>query len=263
VNAWGIVAAGDTALYVTDTVAVANGDGANGDGAFTNGGVLRSLNPDTDDADDVVFERITEGLEEEAQAPALLGLWLTTGSNVLWSLDSAVTTNVWTYEDTLATPVILDKPADEQKLTTTTKATLSWLELDDATLYEVSLYRYCPECPDLKEVVHIIDAVDPKDTTKETCITVTGLDTGSLYYWKVRVALGSPTLSKWSEERMFTTALLDVASLCSPVCGGQDIILTPNFSWDKVSGATGYEVQLATTQTFTAGVVKGKSTVNA
>ena len=147
-------------------------------------------------------------------------------------------------------------PVDGQKLATTTKATLSWEALDDATLYEVALYRYCAECPDLKAEIEVED-------TEETCITVKDLDTGTLYYWQVRVALGSPTLSKWSEERTFTTALLAVPYLCSPVCGGQDIILTPNFSWDAVDGATGYDIELATTETFTAGVVRGSSTVNA
>ena len=250
---WGIVAAGDTALYVTDTATVEDVTDPEDD-VMDNGGVLRSLNPDAEDPDDVVFERLTEGLVEEETA--LLGLQLTTGSNVLWSLDSEVKTNVWTYEDTLATPVLLSTPVEGQKLPTATKATLSWEELDEATLYEVSLYRYCPECPELKEEIAVAD-------TEETCITVEDLDTGTLYYWQVRVALGSPTLSKWSEERTFITALLAVPYLCSPVCGGQDIILTPNFSWDAVEGATGYDIELATTETFTAGVVSGSSIVNA
>jgi len=94
---------------------------------------------------------------------------------------------------------------------------------------------------------------------------VEDLEPGQTYYWSVRVCQGKPYLSKWSEERSFITALVPVpfAELCSPPCGSQDIILTPNFSWEAVDGATGYDIELATTETFTAGVIRGSSTVNA
>jgi hypothetical protein len=287
----GIVAAGDTALYVTDISAVATvTDTTCPD--YTNGGVLRSLNPLEEDADEVVFERLTDGLvfEDLTAEPAINGtmlrdIFLTCdvsddgcAENVLWSLDVTMNldkemptpaveewANVWVYEDTLAAPVVLTTPVEGQKLTTTDEATLSWKALCGADCYEVSLWSYCPECPDLKEEVDISRLMDCHDDTcySDTCITVDKLDPGTTYYWQVRVCYGEPKLSKWSEERTFTTALETVVNLCSPVCGGQDIILTPNFSWDKVPGATGYEVQLATTETFTVGVVKGKTTVNA
>jgi hypothetical protein len=299
---WGIAAVGDTALYVVDSdEAVYDGDD------IEDGGVLRSLNPDADDVDDVVFERIGPGLDSGAN-PQLRRLWITCDTsddgcaeNVLWSLERvyADSENVWVYEDTLAVPVVLNLPVDEQKLTKTTEATLSWNELCGADCYEVALWSYCAECPDEKLDVdlclecipnaYILECApeamfcygyegccwgiyeDDKyigeccPCTSDTCIVVDGLEPGTTYYWKVRVCQGKPTLSKWSEERSFTTALLPVpfADLCSPACGSQDIILTPNFAWGAVSGATGYEVQLSPTETFTAGVIKGKTTVNA
>jgi len=265
---WGIVAAGDTALYVGDKAEV---DTTGSE--FDDGGVLRSLNPDAEDADDVVFERVAEGLTEDTTR--LSGLRLTTdvseegcAENVLWSLDLAVTKNVWNYEDTLAAPVVLGMPVEDQKLGTTDQATLSWNELCGADCYEVSLYKYCPECPDQKMEVTIPDACPTDDaecTTAETCIVIDDLESGTTYYWQVRVCQDHPKLSKWSEERTFTTGLLAVpfADLCSPACGSQDIILTPNFAWGPVTGATGYDIELATTETFTAGVVRGSSTVNA
>jgi len=243
-------------------------------------GVLRTLNPLEEEPEDVVFEQLTEELDEGA---VLYDLFLTTdvsedgcAENVLWSLSldvsvPALLEDVWVWEDTLAAPVVLTTPVAEQKVGTTDEVTLSWTALCGADCYEVSLWSYCPECPDLKEEVNISDLMDchycgeheEYECVEDTCLVVDGLESGTTYYWKVRVCYGEPKLSKWSEERTFTTALLDVTELCSPVCGGQDIILTPNFSWDKVDGATGYEVQLATTETFTAGMVKGKTTVNA
>ena len=213
---------------------------------------------------------------------------------------------VWTYEDTLAAPVVLAMPVDGQKLGTTNSATLSWNALCGADCYEVALWKYCPECPDERLDVPLYLDCAPGECciacapeavidecacpaggcacTSDICIVVgpgeyyyyeedddgygyrgywEGLEPGTTYYWQVRVCLCKPFLSKWSEERMFMTALVQVVDLCSPVCGGQDIILTPNFSWDAVDGASGYDIELATTETFTAGVVRGSSTVNA
>jgi hypothetical protein len=271
-EASGIKAAGDTALYVAD------------ESPTPELGVFRSLNPDAEDPDDVVFENLVDGLDLDA---TLWNLWLTCDTsdegcaeNVLWAINYTTCCggggpDIWVYEDTLAQPVALSMPVDEQKLTKTTEATLSWKALCDADCYEVSLYAYCPECPDQKLEVSVpctgdcclgeIDGCDLKCTTDETCIVVDDLDPGTTYYWQVRVCVGSPTLSKWSELRSFTTAMMPVpfVDLCSPACGSQDIILTPNFAWGAVEGATGYEVQLSPTETFTAGVIKGKTTVNA
>jgi photosystem II stability/assembly factor-like uncharacterized protein len=287
-SASGIAIAGDTALYVADIAPY---------GGHPACGVYRSLNPTETDETDVVFENLVTGLTKydfPVLGTQLAGLKLTVdvsdngcAENVLWSLDSAPSyevdstmvypcQNVWTYEDTLAQPVVLDLPVDAQKLTKTTEATLSWKALCDADCYEVSLYAYCPECPDQKLAITVpctspccLDSIregcTPTCTTDKTCVVVDSLDPGTTYYWQVRVCYGAPTLSKWSEERSFTTAMMAVpfANLCSPACGSQDIILTPNFAWGAVEGATGYEVQLSTTETFTVGVVKGKTMVSA
>ncbi|MCK4722616.1 MAG: hypothetical protein KAT75_04900, partial [Dehalococcoidia bacterium] len=120
-----IQVAGDTALYVIDDESV-NGD---------EGGMVRSLNPDAEDVDDVVFELVNVGLELTYNYEEL---WLTCDTsddgcavNVLWTLGNEDGNGynldeIWVYEDTLAAPVVLDMPLDEQKLGTTDQATLSW-----------------------------------------------------------------------------------------------------------------------------------------
>jgi len=298
----GIKAAGDTALYVTDGDITddceVTTDPCCDDGVPDWGGVIRSLNPDAADADDVIFERIANGLLVAGDPAKLKGLWLTCDTsdkgcaeNVLWALEPTRGVhdceNIWVYEDTLAAPVVLAMPINEQKLGTTDQATLSWNALCGADCYEVSLWKYCAECPDEKLIVSLDLDCAPGECcvvcapaaavdecacpagecvcTSDTCIVVDGLESGTEYHWQVRVCLCKPVLSKWSEERTFMTALLPVpfADLCSPACGSQDIILTPNFAWGPVTGATGYDIELATTETFTAGVVRGSSTVNA
>jgi len=242
-NFWGIQAVGDTALYVGDRAAMVTG---------TLGGMMRSVN-----ATDAVpeFEPVATGLG----VADLNGLLASTGGNVLWAIDQDAK-SVWTYKDTLATPVIQIAPADGAQVGTTGEATLTWEALVKGAEYEINFYRHCPQCPDEKIVILEL-------TSADTCIIVTdgitGLVPGTTYYWQVRVAEASPLLSKWSDLRSFDTALGAVPDLCSPICGSQDIILTPNFSWDAVPGAASYEVEIATNEDFSPVIASGTPTVNA
>ena len=226
-------------------------------------GVVRSLNPMASKTADVVFEDLIEGLLSDSYLahPRVNweesnNLWLTTGTNVLWTLDRSYPTYIWVWDDPLATPVIPESPSDGAQLTSTSKVTLEWEALDDADEYEINLYRYCAECPDEKLAISVPNSTD-------TCAIISGLDAGTLYYWQVRVALGEPFLSKWSELWEFTTALGEVPYLCSPACGASDVILTTNFSWDAVSGASAYEIELATNEDFDPVIASGTATVNA
>jgi len=208
-------------------------------------GVYRSLNPMalvTPSLNLVEFEFLTTGLLSTTSLWHPMGsddLWLTTRgmSNVLWCLDSGNPTYVWVWDDPLANPVILGSPTCGTQLTSTSGVTLEWEALDGASAYEINLYQYCPQCPDEKLKITVPNSTD-------TCAIISGLNAGTLYYWQVRVASGHPYLSKWSELCEFTTALGAIPNLCSPVCGGDDILLNTNFSWDKVGGAASYELQI-------------------
>jgi hypothetical protein len=252
---WGMVAVGDTTLYVGDKAAVDTDDG----------GLLRRSD---------TCEQVTEGL---ATGTRLSGLSLTAGangcpdSNVLWAIEETPDcSKVWFYEDTLATPVILTSPADEAQLEKTSEVTLTWEALCDAEEYQIYLYRYCAECPDEKLYILKNESFECEEecvgcSDETCCLVVDGLEPGVTYYWKVRVYKGEPTRSKWSEKREFNTEMTAIPfiDLCSPACGGDDIIITPNFSWDAVSGATSYEVQLATNEDFDPVLASGTPTTNA
>ncbi|GAH68933.1 unnamed protein product, partial [marine sediment metagenome] len=130
-------------------------------------GVVRSLNPMASKTADVVFEDLIEELLSDSYLahPRVNweesnNLWLTTGTNVLWTLDRSYPTYIWVWEDPLATPVIQETPSDEAQLTSTSKVTLEWEALDDADEYEINLYRYCPQCPDEKESVSVPNSED-------------------------------------------------------------------------------------------------------
>jgi len=204
-------------------------------------GVWRSLNP-TDDMDDVVFEQVTEDLDEDAM---LTGLWLTAGTNVLWcrNMEAGAEDEVWTYEDFLATQVELTAPADGWALTDEDEVTLRWAELEGADEYTLE-YTDDPEWEEHKIKLTGIDN-DYK--------WIEDLDAGTTYYWRVKVSQGEPLLSRWSDKRSFTTALakVEVPLEWMPENGAQDVILTPSFGWTRVSKATGYEFELADNSAFT------------
>ena len=210
-------------------------------------GVVRTLNPmapipPVAPVNLVEFEKLSFGLLANTELWHPMGsddLWLTRSgaSNVLWCLDYNNCDYVWVWEDPLANPIILVSPTCGAQLMSPSGVTLEWNALDAATEYEINLYRYCPQCPDEKKAVSVPNSTD-------TCAIIGDLMPGTKYYWQVRVATGHPYLSKWSELCEFTTALGPIPNLCSPPCGGDDVILNTNFSWDEVAGAAGYELQI-------------------
>jgi hypothetical protein len=195
----------------------------------------------------IEFELLTDATIQGAAANLVHGyytswtdnLWLTTNgaSNVLWCLDANNRTYVWNWSDPLANPVILSDPGCGSQLVSPGSVTLSWAALDAATEYEIELYQYCPQCPDERLAIDVPNSTD-------TCVIVEGLAPGTEHFWRVRVAMGAPYLSKWSELCSFTTALGQIPYLCSPVCGAENVILNTNFSWDEVPGAASYELQI-------------------
>jgi predicted phage tail protein len=86
------------------------------------------------------------------------------------------------------------------------------------------------------------DTVVPTD---QTTYTASVLPAGS-YYWRVRAINGQGVGGAWSASRTFTltSAPPPAPVLLSPVQGASVNTLTPTFSWQTVSGAKTYTLQL-------------------
>jgi hypothetical protein len=76
---------------------------------------------------------------------------------------------------------------------------------------------------------------------------------GETYYWRVRVAAGSPLQSFWSPLQSFSIQQLVavVPVISSPANGSEVNNTSPGFSWSPIAGATGYRFELATDADFT------------
>ncbi|MBA7663250.1 hypothetical protein ES703_71289 [subsurface metagenome] len=214
-------------------------------------GVWRTINSTASTIGDTLFELV----DEDLAATAELGpLYITEGSNVLWTLDGGVIDEVWTYTDFLADEVELDEPWSNIGIDDTSEVMLKWLELEGADLYEL---KYSPD-----------SSFDTKVTTEsdieDEWFLVEGLDGGETYYWKVRVQAGDPLRSEWSRVWNFTMKLGKPAApdLAIPSPGAQEVILSPSFYWPSVSNADTYQIEVATDTEFASLVASAEVSVN-
>lgn len=171
-------------------------------------------------------------------------------SRQLWTLD---TTNnrIMTYTDTLADPVLLTFPAeDDGGMGVFTSGTISdvnlkWQLISGAGSYEWQVNDGAGMSTPLLE-----------GTTSASTVRLNQLEPNTTYYWRVRAV--TPVPSPWSEKRSFTTALggaVTVPELITPAPGAVDLGLKPIFQWHPVSGAGTYDLMLAADSGFTVPIL--------
>lgn len=232
-------------------------------GAVVTGGVNRCLNP-TDDTADIVWELPLDGFGVGGQTLAGIGvngtvsnLSLTAGSNILWAIDTTTALDIWTYEDTLAAPVVLTSPGNKSSVDSEDEVAFTWedLNVDTVEFYTLELNEYDDfSGPDLGATL-----IDDNDWSTGA----DALDSGTTYYWRVTVT--DPVSSRTSAEWSFITKVAQVTAPVEvrPLPGAQDVILLPTFAWRPVTGAATYEILVATDAGFTSVVTSASTLINA
>lgn len=135
-----------------------------------------------------------------------------------------------------------------------TSVTLRWNVSSTAQTYHVQLSA------DSTFATSLVNDSTLVDTTR----TVVGLSFSTKYFWRVRARIGS-TASSFSSPFNFTTQFQPPAApiLVSPGNGQPNAATSLTLTWNAVSGATSYRVQVATNSNFTTGIVLDDSTVTA
>ena len=231
----GVTTSGATGMVVTnvcgDTPAVYVSDG-------TASGVLRTINADAKAAN-VAWEQATAGTSE-----SLMDLYLVEGSTVLYGASTSAA-NVWTFNDTLAAPVTGVKAVADAA---TASVRVSWNAMAGADEYQVQL----SDREDFKE--GIVDEGDPNGTSW----TFQNLMPGTDYWIRVRVAMGEPLVSCWSEKVKFESFMGPAAwnpflppENVNPAPGAKDVDpIQPLFQWNPADDAVSYEFQLSDNAAF-------------
>ena len=132
-----------------------------------------------------------------------------------------------------------------------TPARLRWQSVAEASSYNLQLSK------DNSFTQLVLD----KSNLLGTNYNATGLDYETQYYWRVSSQNDNST-SEWSEVWSFTTGSepnpLSAPSLISPSNGAENETIPVKLNWDFVSGATDYDVQLASSDTFSDLIVDEK-----
>ena len=158
---------------------------------------------------------------------------------------------VWSFTTMMQplTAVVLSAPADGANNVTLTP-TLEWQSVATATGYEVQV-----------STSNTFTTTVYSGTTTNLTQALSGLNYNTTYYWRVRALRGSEE-GPWSAVWSFTTMMqpLTAVSLYMPLDGATNVSLTPTLEWQSVATATGYEVQVSTSNTFTTTVYSGTTT---
>lgn len=90
-----------------------------------------------------------------------------------------------------------------------------------------------------------------------TSRSVSGLEQGTIYFWRVRAKNPVGAVSNWSQVRQFTTipTAPGAPTLVSPADNATDVPVSGSLTWSAVSGAESYRVHLASNPSFSSMLV--------
>jgi hypothetical protein len=230
-----------------------------------NSGVRRTLGPAGDPTkynfQSMLYDFPTIGTTT-ADDTVLTGLWVSSGSNVLYGIANLDSTDddavggsyqyeyrILAFTDPMTLSVALSGPKDKSVTPSSGKVTFTWKAVSSPRTAEYSLDVATDDKFANK-------TVDDQETTG-TGYTVTGLSGGTKYYWRVKVdTVGTTDIdSRFSPTWTFTPAL-SAPEIKSPAYGADEVIKNPTFSWISVGGATSYELEVANNAFFANSSVK-------
>ena len=136
----------------------------------------------------------------------------------------------------------LNSPSNNSlDLPTTIK--LTWIAISNADTYSIEISKNA----DFSSLVNSNSSL----TTNEH--TVSGLQEGTQYYWRVRAtnSAGSSAYSTvWNFNTVKPVTLPAIPTLISPSNGAKEVSTSPNFQWSSVTGAKTYRIQISKQSNF-------------
>jgi len=184
---------------------------------------------------------------------------LVTGTKYYWRVDAKNNngtgswSTVWNFTTAASAPSapILTSPSDAAT-GVAPLPTFTWGMMNGAATYRIQVST---------NSTFMTTVCDDSTLPTGSKVLTTSLDNGTKFYWRVNAKNGIGT-SSWSVIRSFTTltALPGIPNLATPSNGVTGISSSPTLTWNMVSGATTYHVQLSTTSTFSS-IIMDDSTI--
>ncbi|MFK7785555.1 MAG: fibronectin type III domain-containing protein [Crocinitomicaceae bacterium] len=149
-------------------------------------------------------------------------------------------TGAWSFTTNSLENFILISPANSALNVPFTNSSFDWTEAIGASAYELQI--------DQSSTFSISPQVF---SSSQSTTTIPNLLPNTVYYWRVRASDGV-TWGQYSSPWSFTTNTLENFSLLLPPNNSiNQPFASLTFDWSDVSGATGYEVEIDSSQTFT------------
>jgi hypothetical protein len=175
------------------------------------------------------------------------GTALTDSATYYWrvaALNTIGTQGAWSETRTLTVDILaaptLTSPTDGFTVTTGTP-TFEWGAVTDATDYQIQVANDSG----FTDIVFTDTDVSTSHTSS------TALTDGNTYYWRVAARNTYGTPGAWSVTRTLTVGILVAPTLTLPDNGSTDGTGgTPTFTWGAVTGATDYQIQVASDSGF-------------
>lgn len=130
-----------------------------------------------------------------------------------------------------------DRPVDVE---------LKWTTVASASAYEVQVASD-----------QNFSSIVVEEEVESTSYQAAELDHQETYYWRVEPVVAQEE-TEWSEVYDFTTAEENqtvAVTLSSPSDGATNVSLSPNLEWESIDGISEYQVQLATSNSFSSPLV--------
>jgi hypothetical protein len=162
--------------------------------------------------------------------------------------------SLWAVAQAAPPPVpVLLSPVDGANFQPTNNLVLSWHRSTGATSYQLQVSKH------QNFDTMVIDQSGITDSTR----LIGSLVNGVQYFWKVRATNASGS-SLYATPRGFTTIpnAPGPTTLSSPKDSALDAALKPEFQWRKVTAASSYHLQIATTSDFKDPVLVDDSVLN-
>jgi hypothetical protein len=173
---------------------------------------------------------------------------LTVGTVYYWRVNSKISggtsaySNTWSFT-TIAAPLapVLIAPLDAA-VNVATSPTLSWNASTGAATYRLQV----------STDTLFASTIYNDSTITNTSQAITGLTVGTKYYWRVNAKNAAGTSAY--AARTFTTITPGVPTLVAPADTSVNISTSPTLSWNVVTGADTYRLQVSTSSTFASTV---------